>query len=403
MEKKKKDSLKLSFWLLILLLIPLIGGCGGKREIEDLAFIIGIGVDVGSEEGSYLVTMQMAKPPAGSEAGGGEIEDLTVSVELESLSIMTEKVIEAFNKTPFIGTVRVIILGEELACQGINEVLDYFQRFYQYRRTIFLLVAKGEAKAIMENQLRSSQLPSLSMIDILEGQENFNTIPVTRLGHYLTVLGRGSQCPLIPIVEVIKPGKKGFEFSADKGYEQLIGDSGVFHDGKLVDILNDIETKGFLWLNDEVTGRYILIENGKFRVVARVTGSKTRYKVKEMEEGMGITFQIKAQAFLSEVIEKGEVKEVKGIREWEQFVMEVEDALREAIQIECEEAVKKSKELGMDFIGIGRKIEMKKPKYWKEIKDNWQEELVDFPVEFDIHIDVNQAGLSRSGPGSFND
>ncbi|NMA69705.1 MAG: Ger(x)C family spore germination protein [Desulfitobacterium sp.] len=403
MEKKKKSSLKLSLWLIILLLIPVfLGGCGGKKEVEELAFIIGIGVDVGSEEGSYLVTMQMAKPPVGSESGGGEVENFTVSVEVERLSLLTEKVIEAFNKTPFTGTVRVIILGEELAQQGINEVLDYFQRFYQYRRTIFMLLAKGNAKDIMENKLRSSELPSLSMIDILEGQMEFNTIPVTRLGHYLTILGRVSQCPLIPIVEVIKPGQKEIEYSAEKGYEQLIGDSGIFHEGKLVDTLNDIETKGYLWLNDEVSGRYILIESDKFRVVARVTSSKTKYKVKEMEEGMGITFRIKTQAFLSEVVEKGEGKGIKGIKEWEDFVKEVEILLREAIQKECEEAVEKSKDIEMDFIGIGRKIEMKNPKYWKEIKDTWPEELVDFPVEYDIHIDINQTGLSRSGPGSFN-
>ena len=399
MEKAFQKFLNIRLPIVILLLLTLLTleGCGGKREVEQLAFILGVGIDQGKEEGTYQVTFQIAQPKT-SSGSGAEMENWTLSVEVESIAIMAEKIDQMLNKHPFAGTSRIIILGEGLARSGINEALDNFQRFYQFRRTIYLVLAKGEAKDILETQLRSKQLPALSLLGTIVGQPAISSFPVTRLGHYLTILGRESQNPLIPVVQKIKPGDKGFEYSDEKGEELEIEASGVFEDGKLIDFLSDEETKGYLWLDNEVKSRYIQAskENGP-KIAMWVHKSSTKYKVQPVDEKMGITFQIKTTVALNEI--RGQ-QEAMDIKKWREFVGNLEPVVAKAIEKECQAAVTKSKELGLDFIGIGRKLEIKDPKYWRQVKDDWLSQLPDFPVSYDIQVTIEQTGLPRNSPVS---
>lgn len=395
--QKKFFPLRLTLVLLLIMGVLLLGGCGGKREIDELAYMLGIGIDQGKEEGTYLVTMQIAEPKT-SGGGAAELENWTISMETKSLSTIMEQAAEAFSKQPFAGTVRVIVLGEDLAGAGINEALDYFQRFYEFRRTIYLLVAKGQAKDIMEAELRTKQIPSLNLFDTIEGQRRQSVFPITRLGHYLTVLGRESQNPIIPRVEKVQPGEHGLFYSDKEGQEILIHESAVFEGGKCVAKLNDQETKGYLWLDNEIESRVLEGEDGDgVTVTAWVLKSKTKYKVENIDGKMGIKFNIKTAVSINEILGKGEQAD---IYRWQQFIKELQPLMAQAIQEECEAAVAKSKEQGLDFIGIGRKIEIKNPKYWREIQENWPQGIKDIPVAYDINVKIEHSGLARNSPVS---
>lgn len=372
-----------------------IEGCWGKREVEQLAFIMAMGIDEGKEPGSYQITFQAALPKAG---GGKETDNWTISIDAPSIPVFAEKLNQILNKTPFAGTVRIIVLGEGLARSGINEALDNFERYYQYRRTVYLLIAKGKAKDILETQLRTKQLPALSLLGTIEGQPGISSFPVVRMGHYLTVLGRGNQNPLIPIVEKVKPGDEGIEYSDEKGEELHIEGAGVFESGKLLDLLSDEETKGFIWLNNELKKRFLLAkaDNG-LEISTEVLKSSTKYKIQLVDDKIGITFQIKAMANILEI--KG-LQETMNPQEWDEFVKGTEPIIAKAIEKECQAAVEKSKKLQADFIGIGRKLEKKDPKYWKEVKDDWLNQIADFPVSYDIQVEIEHTGLPRNSPVS---
>ncbi|MGI1657553.1 MAG: Ger(x)C family spore germination protein [Desulfitobacterium sp.] len=396
MEKSQKNFLNKRFLVVITLVISLfiVAGCG-KSEVEQLAFMMGLGIDKGKQDGTYLVTIQVAKPK--QDGGGKELEDWTLSVEGASMAAISEKVNEMFDKQLFAGTVRVIVIGEDLARSGINEVLDFYQRYYQYRRTTYLVVAKGNAKDLLEAEIVTHSLPSLGVLGIMEGNKNQSTFPVTRLGHYLTILGRKNQNPLIPTAKVVRSGDKGIYLSDDQGKEIIISCSGVFEDGKLVDFLDDLETKGYLWLDDEVKTRRLEAEGDGLKISAWVQSSKTKYKVETIDDNLGVRFLIKANIAVNEILgQQGEMS----TEEWQRFLQELQPIIEQAIQKECEAAVAKSRELGLDFIGLGRKVEIKNSKYWEEIKDNWPQGLENFPIAFDINADVDHAGLARNSPVS---
>lgn len=57
--------------LLFFVIVCLLTGCWDRQEIEDKAYVIGLGLDRSKDEGKILVTMLLANPEVGSMQGGG--------------------------------------------------------------------------------------------------------------------------------------------------------------------------------------------------------------------------------------------------------------------------------------------------------------------------------------------
>ncbi|HZK86138.1 MAG TPA: Ger(x)C family spore germination C-terminal domain-containing protein [Desulfosporosinus sp.] len=54
--------------------------------------------------------------------------------------------------------------------------------------------------------------------------------------------------------------------------------------------------------------------------------------------------------------------------------------------------------MGLDFLGIGRHLEQKNPKYWKTVKDQWEKEIANFPISLDVQVKINNSGMSSGSP-----
>ncbi|EHQ87276.1 Ger(x)C family spore germination protein [Desulfosporosinus youngiae] len=378
-----------------LLLLP---GCWGKREVEQLAPLLAVGFDLGQEPDSFLITAQYArvKKTGGNSA---EIMDRTFSVEAKSARDAFDKIAKVTYRTPFIGSLKVILIGESVAKNGgFNDILDFTQRFSEFRRSMYLVLVKGKAQDILNLKLRAGLLPGIAIKNNIEGGDEISSFPTVRLGHYLTIQGRKSTAPIFPVVESVKSGE-GIEYSAEgqgEAGEMRIDGAGVMSGDRLGSFLTDQETKGYMWLEDNIINRLIdsadLEENG-VRFGGQVIKSSTKYKVKASNEKMELRYEINASVAIDEIL--GLKKQLSG-PEWVELVKESERSFARVIEQECEAAIKKQRELGLDFLGIGRHIEQKNAAYWKTIKDQWQEMIADFPVALDIKVTVHHSGMSSS-------
>lgn len=395
--KNIKTILKRVLILLLIFSLLFLEGCWGKKEVEQLAFIMAIGVDQGEKPGDVLLTYQVAQPKKGAQ-GGSEISNWTVSIEVAHAPVSEEQLYQIFDRHPFLGTTKILIIGEDLAKSGINPVIDPFQRFYQFRRTMYMLVAKGKAKDILNTKLRNDTLPALSLLGRIE-DKGVSTFPVTRIGHYLTLIHREGQVPVIPLVDRLQPGEGGIEYQGSKEGEaeelRILG-AGVIDGGKLTSYLTDQETKGYMWLENQISIRFISTEemNGVSATV-KVTSSKAKYNVSQDEKGLHFNYQINAKATIDEV--KGS-QPAKSIEEWAGFTKDVEKEIAQAIEKECYAAISKEKENSSDFLGIGRHIEQKKPNIWKEVRSNWKNTLQELPVEVNAEVTILNSGVERNNP-----
>lgn len=398
--KEIKVIFKRGLILFFILSLLFLDGCWGKREVDQLAFVIGVGLDQGKKPGDIIFTFQIAQPKKGGQSGS-EINNWTLSTEVTHAPLSEEKVFEILNRHPFMGTTKVLIIGEELAKSGINPIIDSFQRYYQFRRTMYMLVARGKAKDVLNTKLRNDQLPALSLLGRIEQNKAVSTFPVTRIGHYLTILSREGQAPLLPVVDRLQPGEGGIDYQAGeegKAEEIRLEGSGVFNRGKLISYLTDQETKGYLWLENEVGTRFISTEerNG-ISVTAKVISSKAKQSVTQEEKGPSFHYQLKVKVAMTEVVGS---QPMMSLEEWAEFSRDAEKLVAQAIEKECQSAIDKEQEIANDFLGIGRHIQQKNPSLWKEVRDNWEETLQDLPVDLSVEVTIEHSGVDRNSPVS---
>jgi spore germination protein KC len=384
--------------LILIVCILLVTGCWGKREVEELAPLIGVGFDLGQKPGTFLITEQFAMPKKGG-ATGTDVEDWTISIEASSAREVIEMTSKILKREPFMGSLKVMVIGEDAAKAGFNDILDFAQRFSEFRRTMYLVIAKGKAQSILFMKLRNGELPAMYIKGNIETEDSISTSPTVRLGHYLTILGTNSTAPIIPVVKSIKSGDGGIEYKAggESGAQEMrIQGAGVLRGDHFVDYLNDEETKGYMWLENQVKQRLINtvdLEEGKVNFAGQVLKSATKYKVSDKNGTIELQYQIKASLAVDEVM--GLRKQLSP-PEWVDFMKETEKKFAKVIEKECQLSIQKERELGLDFLGIGRHIEEKNSAYWKTVKDNWEEQIADFPVSVNVEVTIHHSGMSSS-------
>ena len=125
-------------------------GCWDRHEIESLAFINAVGVDQAGN-GNVLVTFYVVNPDAlGKKGGGGSSPPAySTSVEARDVAQALARYAEESPRLPRFKQLQAIIIGEDLARQGVGPVLDFFSRHWEMRRSIWVLVAKGKAQDIL--------------------------------------------------------------------------------------------------------------------------------------------------------------------------------------------------------------------------------------------------------------
>ena len=391
-------------WLLIFSLLSVsVTGCFGKKEVEELGFVMAVGIDPGKQKGIYEVTFEISLPKKGGEGGGPSTQKVIYTAEGSSMRDAEASMLRVFSRRPFLGSSKVIIIGAEAAQTGMNKVLDFFQRYYEFRRTMYLVTTQGKARELLETETRFDTLASSSIRALMDQNKIDSTFPVVRLGHYLTVLSSGSTAPVLPAVNPIRPGEERVSYpvkEGEKGPSELsILRVGVFDGDRLKDFLDETATKGFLWLTNDVSQRYISVNYGEqqgYFVSGRVTKSSTKWKLEQVNGTFGIRYTVNVEFDLDELARD---QKERTPEEWLQMARQISSqAITKQVYEECEKAINKSKELKLDFLGIGRHIEAKQPAYWKRVKDQWQENLPDFPVAVDVKFEPQHAGASYNPP-----
>lgn len=159
--------------ILVIVLVFTLTGCWNAREINELALVLSVALD--KNDDGFKVTAQMAKPETYSKTpsgGGGGTEKekpfWIISGTGKTIFDAVRNMASISSRRIVWSHIKVIIIGEELAKNDIQEIFDFFSRNAELRFRTWIAVTPGEAGKILEIVPIMEKDPSLNIEKITE-------------------------------------------------------------------------------------------------------------------------------------------------------------------------------------------------------------------------------------------
>ncbi|MFC5531429.1 Ger(x)C family spore germination protein [Cohnella yongneupensis] len=351
-----------------------VSGCWNSRELNKLAIVTAMAIDRVPDSNNYELAFQVVMPGALSHTGTGG-NDSPFSIYGIRAPTMFEGIRKASKQVPrqlFFSHVQVVVLGERLAKEGIEEVFDFFERSHEVRLTSMLLVARGTPPdKLISTYVPLERLQASALLG--EGTLSAKVWSETAVIEIDEVIRRLINTGAEPIISGLKligndktaTQKKSTEQS-QLPYHLEISDIAMFREGKLADWLENESARGLMFVGNHIGSTIMNLECGgkPDGVALEILKSRTSNKV-YMKDG-----QLKVDVVVSAESNVGEVKCGIAIEKLD-TLQQLEREWSDAVKSEIHRAVKQAQAIKADVFGFGMSLQRHHPKQWNAVKDDW--------------------------------
>ncbi len=383
-----------------LLLLPaccmLLSGCIKIVNLQDRAIVQGVGVDY--EDGQYLITMQIFSPDG---SGGQTIVDPSkqnakvITCRGKTISEAVEDTSISQGKDFFFGHNRLVILGEGARKLPLSESLSYFINTMDSRADVNVLLAEDTASEVLNADINQGILPALTIEKTVQNAADSGKISEVLLIDILRSLAAEHQSALIPMIAVAEEdAAHGTEESKKLKNIELTG-MAVFADGFYQGALNEQETRGMMFLRDEIKRTVYPVFNEDFREISIELYRSDTKIIPHLEGGdLRFTVQINADGMVQEkVLKEGKTFDNESLSR-------AEKALEDTIRSDCEAAFQKAVlEYQSDVFYLGDMVWRDQPELWEKLQDNWKENAGKVELNYEVEVDIDRTGLQENFNG----
>ena len=363
----------------LLCLMIFLNGCvrsGTKRELEALAVVMGIAMDKmdeksGPESERLLLTAQVVRNIAISQnssqsEGGGSASEGDLSKPYWNVQVTGTDLLEALrsavhitNRRLYVAQNQILVIGRELAEDGIAKYLDYFFRDHETRYDVSLIVSEGTASEILNVESHLESFPAQDLNKLIARQQDDSHAPRCTLFSFFRDYKTPYKASLVPMVCVAAP-----EDTETQSPYLYVAKSAVFKEDKMVAELDERQTRGALWMLGEVQRGVITVNYEGVEVAIEILDGSGNYQV-EYSDG-----RIKVKA---DIKMTGSLGELQGSRTVDASVMDaLEKTCAGEIEAEIRSAFREMQLNGADVLGIGEAFYRYYPRTWKMIANHFE-------------------------------
>jgi len=361
----------------ILLMITLLFGCLDGRELSELEIVVGIGIDSADDPDSIKLTAQVVNvSQLGLSGSGGDPDSKPYWNAATTGTTIFEAIRQITYKTGnrlFVPHCEVVIYSKDVAKQGLYKHLDFFLRAIEMRLTSFILIAEGKAGEVLDAKPQTEELPAVNIYNLVKSYGFTSHLYDVTLKEFSSRLISEATAPVAPLIKVVQEG--------ENKDVQVMG-LAVFKEDKMIDELNMDETRGLLWVINEVKSGVLIVPTPEESGVAvfEIETAKGKVKPEITDDGKIIMhIDIKLQANLSEQTTAEKLARPE-------IFEKLQDNMSEVVVQEIMSAYEKSSKTGSDIFGFGDMIHKKYNKKWHEqLEEDWEE--IYKTIEFDIKVD----------------
>ncbi|WP_226530659.1 Ger(x)C family spore germination protein [Metabacillus niabensis] len=385
--------------VIISILVLFVSGCWNRRELNELAISVGEGIDK-DIDGKYKISSQIVIPGEIASKTSGSASGLPVRLFTGIEDTVFEAMRELTTKSPrpiYHSHLRVLVIGESLAKEGIGEVLDMFSRDHEYRTDFYIVIAKEtSAENILSILTSIEKIPANNMVSSLETSEKTwaPSTAITLNDLIQTLVTEGSN-PVLTGIEIIGDPVNGqsqqnLETIKPTAYLKYSG-LAVFKNDKMLGWLNQDESKGYNFIMDNVKNTVTDVKcpkEGKFNY--EIVRSKTEVTGLVENNKPKIDIFIQSEGNVGEVKCDIDLTKQKTIEELEKLV---EKDLTNLVEMTINHV---KEDFKTDIFGFGDAIHRSDPKAWEKLKSDWNvKNFTD--LEISINADIKIRRLGKTG------
>lgn len=410
-----KPRSKIKVFCCCLIFVLLTTGCWGRRETDELGYILATGIDK-TEENIVKITFQIAVPSAlaGGGGSGGDKASEVISVEAASL-FGALQLANAFvsRDLTFIHN-ELVVVSEDIAREGLDRYINPLLRSREIRRNITIAVSQGSAAEFLKNNEAVLEKNTARQFELLFNAKGYTGFIIdTTLNEFSKRAKSPGANPVLPLVGITKEQKKNKteektdfaemvreevsylpgEVPREGGNKIEIIGLAAFKSDRLVGYLNGTETRYYQMMTGDFNSAILTIPEPDLKdriIVVKVTrGRSPERKVDISSDKPKITVK---------VILEGEILSIQSGINYEQGqkAEELEQYIEDLVKRGASEVIKKTQvDFKSDIFGFG---EGSRRSFWtwqEWINYGWLERYAEAEVTVDISLEIRRTGLMR--------
>lgn len=291
--------------ILIIICLLFLTGCYDYQELSDMNIVNGIGIDFKDEE--YIVSLETVKSSKGESSN--KITTNVISGKDKILANAINQAINNSGKKAYFKHVDLVIISEELAKNGIGDVVDYMLRDVTVSSSFFTVIADDPEK-ILTTEIDDNSISNL-IVDTI--RYNVDATQIDNIDLIVSNIINEKKDIALPYIEM-------------KNENVIIDNIAYFKKAKMVGKMNN-KIYNFLLLksdnldfdnDDNVINIYkknikydvkkdkIIIDikgMGKVKKINEDTNLEDEDSYKKLEKGIQETIATEVEKFIDEALE----------------------------------------------------------------------------------------------------
>lgn len=382
---------------LLFLILPLffITGCFNYRELNELAITSAVGIDKTND--GYKTTIQIINTQKNGADTNSSMEQpkfVTYTSNGKNLQEALRNVILESSRRIYADHIQVLVIGEELARDGIYDILDLFFRNSELRKQFQVVIARDSTA---EDILKVvTPLETLNSKHIEEGLSVDNkylgvgeVVDFEQLVASYLDSNKEIVLPSVTLKENEEEGDTIENTESTKPVENVIESTmAIFKDDKLLGFLNEKESIALSFVRGSIDNTVLSYECGDNKyVVSEIINTKTAVSMED--DPLKAKIKITGNLNINEVTCDLDLEDLK-------VVDEIENNLESELKKNINDMIDTiSGEYNTDVFGFRDNLYKKNPKYYKKIEADWYDSIFEnLDIDIDVDFDFVEKGNS---------
>ena len=360
---------------IILAFLPffMLSGCSGVKQIHERLIIQGIGID--KNESEYILTVQAFDTKSDSSESEGNVNSEVISSSGKSISEAFSNISKQNGQEPLYSQNLVLVVGRDTAKVGIENIIDFFVRYYEFRPMMNVFISDEPAYKILSSKEDDKLVTAQNIADLSRNEDlSSSTVNST----------------LLDCVSSLKSDIDDFgaTFLGNKNGSLASNGMAVFNGGKFSGTLNEDETRGFLLLSKKVKNleKDIYI-NGIGNVTYNVVSSRSKIEADVIDGIPKFNINVYTKVGISEV---GKIS--KNNLSTEDFE-NINNEIKQDIYYMVDNSIKKALiEYNSDIFRFSKLLKRDQTKYFRTIESSPKEVLKKAEYNINVNSEIKKIG-----------